>query len=61
MSDIKSNLEKLSELIITMQEKNTVNSSGRKDKRKIMREYNHLQFKASRQISRHIKNAINVK
>ena len=56
MSELNSNLEKLSNLILAMQENDTINQKGRKAKRKAMREYNHLSFKVGQQIRKQLKN-----
>ena len=56
MSDLNTNLEKLTNLIVAMQENDTVNQKGRKAKRKVMREYNHLSFKVGQQIRKQLNN-----
>jgi hypothetical protein len=55
MSDINNNLERLSSLIIEMQTNERLRKAGGKEGRKLRREYNRLQFKVDRQISRQIK------
>lgn len=55
MSDISSNLERLSNIIIEMQTNERLRKAGGKEGRKLRREYNRLQFKVDRQISKQMK------